>query len=399
MEKTGKLSKVLLIGILCVVSYCTVYVARNVLGAVTPALLDIGYSEEYVGQISSLFLVFYACGQLINGFIGDRIKAKYMITAGLVLAGISNIVFPYVIDNLVGAIAVYGVNGFFLSMIYGPMTKFVSENLEKKEAVRVSVAYGFSSYVGSPVAGLLAAFLIWNDTFSTAGVALIVMAVVTMGIVLTLEKREGVVYNVGKKERKKGGVKVLFKHEIVRFSVVAILTGIVRTSVVFWLPTYINQHLNFPPDDSALLFTVATAIIAPTALITAVVYEKLKSDMHKTMLLCFIVSTAFFLLAFVFTHPVINLICMIVAIMGNNGAATALWSMYCPSLSDTGMVSTATGFLDFLSYIGAAVSNVVFATASVTIGWQNLVLVWSAIMAVAIFTAVFRRKKIEIVQE
>lgn len=399
MEKTSKLSKVLLIGILCVASYCTVYVARNVLGAVTPALLDIGYSEEYVGQISSLFLVFYACGQLINGFIGDRIKAKYMITAGLVLAGISNIVFPYVIDNLVGAIAVYGVNGFFLSMIYGPMTKFVSENLEKKDAVRVSVAYGFSSYVGSPVAGLLAAFLIWNDTFSTAGVALIVMAAVTMGIVLTLEKREGVVYNVGKKEREKGGVKVLFKHEIVRFSVVAILTGIVRTSVVFWLPTYINQHLNFPPDDSALLFTVATAIIAPTALITAVVYEKLKSDMHKTMLLCFIVSTAFFLLAFVFTHPVINLICMIVAIMGNNGAATVLWSMYCPSLSDTGMVSTATGFLDFLSYIGAAVSNVVFATASVTIGWQNLVLVWSAIMAVAIFTAVFRRKKIEIVQE
>jgi sugar phosphate permease len=225
------------------------------------------------------------------------------------------------------------------------------------------------------------------------------MAVFTMGIVISLEKKEGIVYKVGKKETKKGGIGILFKREIVRFSLVSILTGIVRTSVVFWLPTYINQHLYFSPDDSALLFTVATAIIAPTALITAIIYEKLKSNMHKTMLLCFIVSTAFFLLAFVFTHPVINLVCMILAIMGNNGAATILWSMYCPSLSDTGMVSTATGFLDFLSYIAAAVSNIVFATASVAIGWQNLVLVWSAIMVLGILVTLVRKKKIESVQE
>ena len=53
-----------------------------------------------------------------------------------------------------------------------------------------------------------------------------------------------------------------------------------------------------------------------------------------------------------------------------------LWSRYCPSLRDTGMVSSATGFLDFMSYMAAAVSSVVFANAVNSIGWKNLILIW-----------------------
>ena len=62
--------------------------------------------------------------------------------------------------------------------------------------------------------------------------------------------------------------------------------------------------------------------------------------------------------------------------MGSNGAASMLWSRYCPSLRDTGMVSSATGFLDFLSYMAAAIANLIFPGAVASIGWGNLVLVW-----------------------
>ena len=67
---------------------------------------------------------------------------------------------------------------------------------------------------------------------------------------------------------------------------------------------------------------------------------------------------------------------MVLAVMGSNGAASMLWSRYCPSLRDTGMVSSATGFLDFLSYIAAAISSFAFANAVSDIGWGNLILVW-----------------------
>ena len=65
-----------------------------------------------------------------------------------------------------------------------------------------------------------------------------------------------------------------------------------------------------------------------------------------------------------------------------------LWSIYCPSLCDTGMVSMATGFLDFLSYMAAALATSVFAHAVTDIGWGNLILVWTGLMAIGIIISI-----------
>ena len=73
--------------------------------------------EEYDGAISSLYFIFYAVGQLINGAIGDKIHAKWMISTGLLGAGITNLVFTRLIDTPQAAMIVYAMTGFFLSMI------------------------------------------------------------------------------------------------------------------------------------------------------------------------------------------------------------------------------------------------------------------------------------------
>ena len=53
----------------------------------------------------------------------------------------------------------------------------------------------------------------------------------------------------------------------------------------------------------------------------------------------------------------------------------------------TGMVSGATGFLDFLSYAAASATSTLFAEAVTTIGWGNLILVWAGLMFVGIIVA------------
>ena len=143
-----------MIGTLCSVSYFAVYIARNVLSAITPQMVEAGFSEEYIGAISSLYFACYAIGQLINGAIGDKIKAKWMIAVGLFGAGVMSIVFSKITVYPNAAMIVYGLTGFFLSMIYGPMTKVVSENTEPLYAPRCSLGYTFSSFFGTPAAGL-----------------------------------------------------------------------------------------------------------------------------------------------------------------------------------------------------------------------------------------------------
>lgn len=380
---SDKARKAIYIGTLCSISYFAVYIARNVLSAVTPAMIEAGYSEGYIGSISSLYFVFYAFGQLINGSIGDRIKAKWMIAIGLLGAGVTNLMFSLVVANRYAATVAYAMTGFFLSMIYGPMTKVVSENTEPIYATRCSLGYTFASFFGTPSAGLLASLLVWNDVFSVSSAALLTMSVVGFSFFTVFEKRGIVKYGQYKRDKKqRGGIALLIKHDIVRFAFIAIITGVVRTSVVFWLPTYISQYLSFSADVSAMIFTGATLVISLTAFIAVFVYEVLGRDMYKTLILMFACSSVAFLLTFLVQMPALNIVFIVLAIMASNGAATMLWSRYCPGLRDTGMVSGATGFLDFLSYMSAAAANLIFANAVTVIGWGNLILVWLGLVIV-----------------
>ena len=388
MKISQNAKKAIMIGSLCTVSYLAVYIARNILGAVTPQMVEQGYAEAFIGKISSLYFVAYAVGQLINGAIGDKIKAKWMICMGLMGAALMNILFSWLSKSEIGAMVTYGATGFFLSMIYGPMTKVVSENTEPIHATRCSLGYTFASFFGSPVAGVLAAVLTWQSVFAASSAILAVMAILGFVFFTAFERKGIVKYGQYKAQEKgTGNIKVLLKHGIVKFSLISILTGVVRTSVVFWLPTYINQYLGFSAEKSAAIFTVATLIISTTAFISVFIYEKLGHDMHKTVLLMFSSATVFFLLTYLVKMPVLNVGFIVLAIMSSNGAASMLWSKYCPSLRDTGMVSSATGFLDFLSYMAAATANLIFANAATTIGWGNLILVWLGLMVVGVVIA------------
>ena len=388
MVLSQKAKNAVMIGTLCSVSYFAVYIARNVLSAITPQMVEAGYTEEYIGAISSIYFTCYAIGQLINGAIGDKIKAKWMIATGLFGAGIMSMIFSGVAIYPNAAMTVYGLTGFFLSMIYGPMTKVVSENTEPLHATRCSLGYTFASFFGTPSAGLLATFLVWQSVVMVSSTVLIALSVVGFILFSAFERRKIVQY--GQYKVKETGVKnigILFKHRIVKFSFISVLTGVVRTSVVFWLPTYIAQYLGFSAKHSASIFTVASLVISLTAFIAVFIYEKLGHDMNKTILLMFSSSAICFLLTYFVSNPALNIIFIVLAIMSSNGSACMLWSRYCPSLRNTGLVSSATGFLDFLSYMAAAASNLIFANAATDLGWHKLILVWFSLMIVGIIVA------------
>lgn len=395
MALSNQVKKAINMAILVAVAYFTVYVAKSVFSAITPMLLADGYTESYVAKISSLNFISYAIGQLVNGVLGDKIKAKYMLSLGLLLSGATLIVLPFVIQNLTLSMIIYTLTGYFLSMIYAPMTKVISENNPEEYAIKISLGYTFSSFLGSPVAGLLATLLAWQTVFYTSSAFLVIMGVVVFVVLLVYEKNGLVKYpKIQKEQKQQGNVKVLFKRQIIKFSLVSILTGIVRTSVVFWLPTYINQYLDFSPETSALIFTIASLALCPSAFIAVFAYGKLKRNLNLTLFLSFVLSAGFFLTTFLFKAPVFNIVSIVLAILFANCSSNLIWSVYCPGLYDTGMISSATGYLDFLSYLAAAIANLIFADAVSSIGWKSLILVWFLLMAFGVAISIpFKKLK------
>ena len=200
MKLSRQAKNAILIGAMCSVAYLAVYISRNMLGAITPAMIEAGYTEEFIGKISSFYLIFYAIGQLINGALGDKIKAKYMVCIGLCGSGLMSFTFLYNVSTPLAAMISYGFAGFFLSMIYGPMTKMISENTELIYATRCSLGYTFASFLGSPSAGLLAATFIWQVAFGFSNTILIVMSIICFVYFSFLEKRRIITYGQFKKE-------------------------------------------------------------------------------------------------------------------------------------------------------------------------------------------------------
>ena len=194
-------------------------------------------------------------------------------------------------------------------------------------------------------------------------------------------------------EESRQGIKILFKHNIVKFTFVAMLTGIIRTSVTFWMPTYYAQYLGYDPKSAALLFTISTLAISSAAFISVFTYERLGRNMNKTLLISFVASAISFFMLFLIKQPIINIAFMILSVLSANCAAAMLWSVYCPSLRDTGMISGATGFLDFVSYMAAAASSTIFANAVSSIGWSKLILVWFGLMVAGVVVALPKRIK------
>lgn len=379
----------ILIGSLCSISYLAVYIARNILSVVTPQMIEAGYTEAYIGSISSLYFISYAIGQLINGFIGDKIRAKWMLFMGLSGAACTNLLFSLIPPSQpVPAMIAYAMTGFALSMIYGPIMKVVSENTEPVHATRCALGFTFADFFGSPTAGILATFLAWQTVFSVGSGMLLLMAILGFLCFTAFERKKVIQYGLfPKKEKGKGSLKLLLQRHIVKFSIISVLTGIVRTSVMFWLPTYISQHLSFSPKSATSIFTVASFIISLTTFVAIFIYERLRYNMDKTILLMFSSSAFFFTLTYFVKHPAVNIVALVLAIMSSNGAATMLFSRYLPSLRDTGIVSSVTGYIDFLSYMAAALANLIFANAVAGIGWKNLILVWLGLMIVGIIIA------------
>ena len=60
-----------IIGIIAVMSYIANYFLRNMLGVLTPSMMnEASYTKEYIAILSSSYMVSYAVGQLLwNGIL------------------------------------------------------------------------------------------------------------------------------------------------------------------------------------------------------------------------------------------------------------------------------------------------------------------------------------------
>ena len=396
MEENKKISTpkiAFLIGVVTIGIYVVNYYLRNMLSVTTPELLLSGnYTEEGVALLSSIYMIFYAGGQLVNGFLGDMLSPKVMILGGIGLGGAAMILFPFLPYQALRVIC-FATLGFGLSMIRGPLMKIISENASPKHARLICVFFSFASFAGPLIASLFVMLFAAKYAFIVSGGFAVLMAIFAVLVLSVMQKKEIVTFHPIK-PRGLSSITEVFKIEgFLFYMLIACLVEIAAASVSFWIPTYLSAHLAFDTTTSNFVFSAISICRSCMPFVSLAIFNRIGERALPIMRGGFALSCGFFLIMQLVQNPIANVILLLFALMPMSAVSSMLWSIYIPGLGKTGRASSANGVLDCTGYIAAALANLLFGSLMANAGWNVVLLLWASVGAIGLISTFFVRNK------
>jgi sugar phosphate permease len=162
-------------------AYASYYLCRVNFAVAQPALLQEfpHWTSAKVGAIPSVYAMFYAVGQVINGILGQRFGTRYLMTAALLTASITNLLFAFTSSFQV-MLALWAINGFAQSAGWSLLVQTLSNwNTSQRRGTligAISTCYQIGNAVSWVLAGLLCQAVNWRAAFWAPSLILLPMA-------------------------------------------------------------------------------------------------------------------------------------------------------------------------------------------------------------------------------
>lgn len=333
----------------------------------------------------------YGIGQVVCGFIGDKIKAQYMLTGGLALAATTNILMavPGVasIDNIVLMVVLWSVNGVAHSMLWPPMVRIMSMYLNDEEysyaAVRVSWGSQFATILLFIMCPLLC-----DTSFIGLNWRWVMLICAAMGVAIcacwTVSAPKLLVNPIHADLSKKKGSKAKSGVPLPSFVILPlvlifmgiIFQGVMRDGIEQWAPTLIKESFGLGEFAS----TLSAVILAVFGILSFAAYDFIHRKLFKNEVFCsamifvfsaVIASAVLMLFVFQINSAFLSILLMAVIVANMHGINLMLITVVPKRFVKSGKVSLFSGVLNACTYIGSSVGTIVFAWLS-TLKFENL---------------------------
>ncbi len=363
------------------VTYLTYYIGR-VNFSIAKSFIeddpDILVDTGALGAMGFFFFIMYAGGQFVNGNLGDKFGARKLVSFGLIVSAVINILFG-ASGGLIWMMAVlWGMNGFFQAMGWAPSVKTVANWYPPEDRGKWSSRLGTSYQVGGAVSWILATFIIvtlgldWQYAFYVAGVIMLASGVhmylrvrnapEEVGLPTLEEESTGKSEVTNVREDTHLGFEYTFRsiisNKTVWFASIGLFClNIVRYGITEWLPYIIAQEVqdnNFFPLWKTLAFPLGGIV---GALVCAWFSDKYLKGRRMPVVSVLFGALGISLLVYIlippldwiFGAPMLVLIGFLVF-----GPHVLLVSTIPMEFGTRKAASTATGFIDGWGYVGAA---------------------------------------------
>jgi OPA family glycerol-3-phosphate transporter-like MFS transporter len=331
------------------VTYAAFYLGRVNLATALPAIeADLGWSPEQTSALAGAMLWTYAIGQLVNGWLGQRVDTRRMVFFGIVGSTVVNLLFA-LSSSLPIMIGLWLLNGFLQAMGWGPILRTLSDSLAPDARRRIAGIFGASYVIGNAVTWVLTGVLLstghWRVTFVIPPLLMLGMGIVWYRFSVparhvpetSIPASRTLVTNL--------------LREFWRILIVALVAGALFNGALFYAPSYVAQTL--PLGQAAI-----SAIIFPifgllgTAWLGSLILRRLNGDAVRAVAVLLALSA--FVRALAFVLPV-----------STPAAFVLLASMGITSYALTNILLTAIPLTAYLHYGTSMVAGIMDATHSI----------------------------------
>lgn len=372
--------------LLCAAAYFVSYLTRVNFAAVIAAIIQAGdIDKNSAGLVTTLGFITYGVGQLVSGWLGDRINPKKLMVAGFATTIAMNCLIP-ACPNGAAMCIVWAFNGFAQSFMWPPMVKIMSSAMDTDDYNKGCVVVSWGSTIATILIYLISPVIIslagWRWVFFIySGVGVVIASVWYLKIT-SIEKKCSIVYPMHKKS--KSGEKMSIRISIPLLVIVMLaimLQGSLRDGVTTWVPTFVSEAFNLGSEVSILSSVIIPIFGLVSLQMTSVIYNKLGKKPFKAAGLFFVCAIISATVLTLFTDAsvilTVGMSAIIVACM--HGINLILVCFLPAALADDGNVSTLSGVLNFMTYVGSAASTYGFALLSTHFGWGGTVVSWLVI--------------------
>ena len=178
--------------LICSVVYFISYFSRKDFAAAMAAMLSDGMLDKMTGgYISMGMFIAYGVGQLISGYLGDLMKPRTLLLAGVGTTALCNLAMPFIPDYLM--IPVWTLNGFAQAMLWPPIVRILADSLDSESFVKANLIVTSAAHVATVLlyvyVPVCLSFFDWKAVFITASLlALVGFVIVFIALGSVLKK-------------------------------------------------------------------------------------------------------------------------------------------------------------------------------------------------------------------
>ena len=398
-------------------TYASFYLIRVNISVAAPEIMrEYNFSKIDMGMILSSQFILYAIGQFFNGQLGDRLNAKKQVTIGLIMSAIMNIAFGFSAGLLTLMIVIWGANGLFQSMGWGPTVKAMSNWFTSKERCRISGRLGTCYIIGGAfswlLAGIIINFLSWQYTFIIPSVICVLIALNWFAKAenapeeVSLPNIEDQEKGIGQGGFSKDGhigysetLRITLLNPYVWTAALALFgINIVRYGFLDWAPTYLFEKEGATVSVStfkALAFPASGACGAVFAGWASMRYFNNKKAPIALIMLVLLVVSCYLFPTLGEKSWTLSLVMLMSIGFFTFGPHVLIITALPADLGTRKAASSVTGFIDAIGYLGAGLTGVGTGYLVEKMSWDSAFHFWmsGAVLASAMMLVLWRFEK------